>query len=1529
MNQLVPSTLRWSEFEPRLSLIESNLEGRRVLDVGTRDARSLMRLVSAGASQVIGVCPEPDRCTRRGQLPPAVDLVAMESGRLDFSDGRFDVVIVEDLATECSAQPRFLHELRRVLSPDGVALLAFEAAGRSWSGLLDEDGLPPTHDSERLTGQIEKLFQGVRLFVQTPFVGVSIHPEGEAPFSAGISLDPRRDREPPSHLLALVGVRGTLEAQHTLVELSFRDVREQSERRWARAEADRQRLIGALGLAKRALTKREASLRQLEQRLPRIRSAIQRLGADLPMPLPASTQVEPTPSEVPQTAALQARVRELEEELARVSEPPIHSSQVWEEAESRPPNEPASWAQSAELERRLEEKDQDLQELRARFEAFQASQQEAELRSTRTLESRLHEARAEHAAELAAERAQAERTAEAWAERLREKERELEARQADWAQRLHVARQEVDALQAQIAEQEGEGLREQLEAISRASDADRARLERALMEAQHESETVGARYEEARLHAETQKRELDRVAARLRQEEGDRRALEMAASHLSQEVQLLRSRCQSLREERDALGQTSEMLLEERDQATELAQRVSEVESELGRALGAIEVVTQQRDEARTLARNTAQRLEEIAEAKRDAEARAVSLKSDASDRIRQLEDALGAATTELESVKAERDLLSSRRQVDEPDITAKTEIAESRRDQERLQDLLSEMASARAEAEQALATALADKARAEAAAVDIQSARREHEVRVVLATSELVRLRTELARRLQVQRSLEAELSAVRAQEQSSQERERLQSALSDATQQAAYFREQAEQAQIQLSEQRLRTAALSTRAENLEEELRGAKMRAPVRIPAYADAEPTPDRVEARRAAESRAQILALQFELDEVKALQHLRTSAESHSGESAEVVGLRSALAEADDRAEAAQGHVRRLEKDVDSWRCLAEQLEAAASARDDELERLSTEIGRAFEDRSRAEGELNALQAELEHAQRLATQSADERETALRRAEALEAEVRGQQAEVDTLRRRLQEAQSEAAAATQRQSELEARQRELDHELQGAREQIEEIRADRRASGAELERLRMHQAGLESALSHIEEERDRLRDDVAALNEQHQLTDRDWQRTRSELQTLKARHEDQELAHQAALEGLEQELRHAREERLAARSEAERSAIRADLAEARGATATRELEARLQELEAQMRDADQQLTTAVESVKAAREERQAKQGEVDRLERRARELMAELEALERDSTERLRDRDEHIESLASELRQLQERRHQDESVRLRKALTALGETEARADRVARELEGVQRSLDESRHSRDVQMKNFDAVRRELEKQVRAHRAQSEEHERLLRQVMSEKSELSHELQSMRQRILQSERTVESQRQTLTELERRLTEGQRAEERASAADERLSVVERDLAAARAECDEARAEVGRRLNELRALKEELDAERERSHQQASQLRELQEDSGGGDSIKLRRAIELRDSEINRLRAEIETLAAEKQRLRISMQTSEQDQVKLERRLVELEAAQDEQQRRMEQLRRELQDKNDRLRRLTLDAD
>lgn len=313
----------WSEFSTRYLLLEGILKDRRVLEIGTFDPRSLLRLHDLGAGRVIGCTEDASRFDRSRFPSRSIELFGMDPGRIDFADGSFDVVLVVDLAKELSHNPRFVFEVRRVLAKDGFCLLAYPSSGRALVDLV-EDGPLPALSPSRLEDAVREVFTGARFYLQAPFVGVAIEPEGRR--AEGVSLEPSTDTTPsrPSHVLAFAG-RGLPELQdRTLVELPFLDFEAMAEAERARTTADHQRLMLALAEAKQQLKKREDSLRQIHERLPKLRSAFEaKLRALSSRPPLRPEVVTPTVLERPTDEVRRAPidlVRPLEERLQKEQE---------------------------------------------------------------------------------------------------------------------------------------------------------------------------------------------------------------------------------------------------------------------------------------------------------------------------------------------------------------------------------------------------------------------------------------------------------------------------------------------------------------------------------------------------------------------------------------------------------------------------------------------------------------------------------------------------------------------------------------------------------------------------------------------------------------------------------------------------------------------------------------------------------------------------------------------------------------------------------------------------------------------------------------------------------------------------------------------------------------------------------------------------------------------------------------------------------------------------------------------------------
>jgi ubiquinone/menaquinone biosynthesis C-methylase UbiE len=100
------------------------LAGRRVLDVGCGVGLSDTFLVDR-PWQVAGTDVSPKSIEQAKRRNPTVDYVVGDGGRLPFDDGSFDVCFTICVMHHVPPQhwTDFLREMRRVLKPDGIAMV--------------------------------------------------------------------------------------------------------------------------------------------------------------------------------------------------------------------------------------------------------------------------------------------------------------------------------------------------------------------------------------------------------------------------------------------------------------------------------------------------------------------------------------------------------------------------------------------------------------------------------------------------------------------------------------------------------------------------------------------------------------------------------------------------------------------------------------------------------------------------------------------------------------------------------------------------------------------------------------------------------------------------------------------------------------------------------------------------------------------------------------------------------------------------------------------------------------------------------------------------------------------------------------------------------------------------------------------------------------------------------------------------------------------------------------------------------------
>ena len=135
------------EYHHRIAFACQHLAGLKVLDLfcGSGDGSAKMAAV---ASEVVAVDPDGEAISRgiqRYKALTSLTLHAARVGQLPFEDGRFDAVVSVKALSQGDMTDAFLGEIRRVLSPEGFALLSISTdlepaqglPGLSFSGLDD------------------------------------------------------------------------------------------------------------------------------------------------------------------------------------------------------------------------------------------------------------------------------------------------------------------------------------------------------------------------------------------------------------------------------------------------------------------------------------------------------------------------------------------------------------------------------------------------------------------------------------------------------------------------------------------------------------------------------------------------------------------------------------------------------------------------------------------------------------------------------------------------------------------------------------------------------------------------------------------------------------------------------------------------------------------------------------------------------------------------------------------------------------------------------------------------------------------------------------------------------------------------------------------------------------------------------------------------------------------------------------------------------------------------------------------------
>lgn len=280
------------EILPRLTLLEDLVGGLRVLEVGVEDTRTLMQLQSFGAEQVVGTCCNPGALESDLVQHPNLALVSMERGILEFNSSSFDCVIVNDCGLEIQGRDSFLHELSRVLAPDGFCVLAFDLSAAHSKGL-----------EQTMVHLVNQQFGQIQWVKQRTFLGVSLQSENDHLDDTPVQLDLSyaSDGDECNFMIALCGPVAPLTDSRMLFELSPTLVEQ------PQVNQNIRELQDALTKAQRALSVKSESIRSLSRRIEPIRDAIR------------SQLVPALPTEIVRDESQIKRIHDLERQLAKVT----------------------------------------------------------------------------------------------------------------------------------------------------------------------------------------------------------------------------------------------------------------------------------------------------------------------------------------------------------------------------------------------------------------------------------------------------------------------------------------------------------------------------------------------------------------------------------------------------------------------------------------------------------------------------------------------------------------------------------------------------------------------------------------------------------------------------------------------------------------------------------------------------------------------------------------------------------------------------------------------------------------------------------------------------------------------------------------------------------------------------------------------------------------------------------------------------------------------------------------------------------
>ena len=115
----------WGEHRSRYRFALAQVRHGLVLDVACGSGHGLQLLTEGGARSVVGVEIDADAVrTARCALPDSVTLVRADGTALPMVDGSVDVLTSFETIEHIGDDTAFVAEIRRVLAPDGIAIVS-------------------------------------------------------------------------------------------------------------------------------------------------------------------------------------------------------------------------------------------------------------------------------------------------------------------------------------------------------------------------------------------------------------------------------------------------------------------------------------------------------------------------------------------------------------------------------------------------------------------------------------------------------------------------------------------------------------------------------------------------------------------------------------------------------------------------------------------------------------------------------------------------------------------------------------------------------------------------------------------------------------------------------------------------------------------------------------------------------------------------------------------------------------------------------------------------------------------------------------------------------------------------------------------------------------------------------------------------------------------------------------------------------------------------------------------------------------